>query len=79
MSSPTITRNKLGQFQRDDAQLRDGIIATLELVQRVACAWELFPELQDRRGHMDDIYREVDSLIQELRQVDEPKGATNDG
>jgi hypothetical protein len=60
MSSPSITRNKLGQFQRDDAQLRDGIISTLELVQRVACAWELFPEITDRRGHMDDIYREID-------------------
>jgi hypothetical protein len=43
-------------------------------VQRVACAWELFPELQDRRGHMDDIYRSVDALIAELKQVDEPKG-----
>jgi hypothetical protein len=72
--SKTITRNALGQFVRDDAQLRDGIIATLELVQRVACAWELFPEMQDRRGHMDDIYREIDGLIKQLKQVDEPKG-----
>jgi hypothetical protein len=74
MSSPSITRNKLGQFQRDDSQLRDGIIATLEIVQRVACAWELFPEITDRRGHMDDIYREIDGLIAQLKQVDEPKG-----
>jgi hypothetical protein len=76
MSNQTITRNKRGQFQRDDSQLRDGIIATLELVQRVACAWELFPELdaEARRGHMDDIYREIDGLIAQLKQVDEPKG-----
>jgi hypothetical protein len=70
----TLARNESGRFVRDDTALRDGIIATLELVQRVACAWELFPELQDRRGHMDDIYRSVDALIAELRQVDEPKG-----
>jgi hypothetical protein len=79
MSSPAITRNKRGQFQRDDSQLRDGIIELIEQVRLIGCAWEMFPEIKNRREYMDPIYTKLAKLVEQLKQVDEPKGATHDG
>ena len=72
----TIAQNESGRWTRDDAQLRDSLIATLGIVKRIGCAWEQFPDLtaEERRGKFDQIYRDISALITELEQVDKRKG-----
>ena len=71
-----LARNESGRYQRDDAQLRDGIIALAGIVKRIGCAWEQFPDLtaEERRGKFDQIYRDISALITDLEQVDKRKG-----
>jgi len=74
----TAIRNARGEFKRDDAALRDGMIETLGILKRVAIMWELFPEMDgdERRVVADTVYRDISNLVEQLEQVDQRKGGT---
>jgi hypothetical protein len=74
MSNASIIHGKKGQFQRDDSALRDAIIELTECVRLVGVAWEMFPEIKNRRDYMNPIYKRLELLTDELKQVDTKKG-----